>query len=308
MRKIILPLIFGAALFLNAGIPAQANIFKVYKARIEQNKEIKNTRAEIKDLFVKQLEYVNNKNYDKLFDLYSDNFVNNDGFNKKVYFKLIKDTWQSYPDVVYGTTIRDIQFEGNYAAVQTFETALATTHEEKDGIDAYGELTSVANSIYYLQKFGDNWQIVSEQVLSEKSALKYGDARFIKMDLTAPEVVNAGTSYTAALDIDLADDENAIASIDRQIIIYPTQKFEENFRKLSDENTLERMFIANKNNVNEYSMASIGIAKSEIYDETNVRVYVSGIAFLMTRVNVIPENKHIDMTAEENNKDAQETK
>lgn len=303
MRRILLPFIISIALTINTATPANAGFIALKKAEISKSRELKNTRKEIRDVFEKQLEYTNNKKIDKLSELYAESFVNSDGFNKKVYFKLIKETWETYPDIIYGTTIRDIQFEGNYAAIQTFETALATTHEKTDSVDAFGELSSFANSFYYLQKFGDKWQIVSEQVLSEKSALRYGDARFIKMDLNVPSIVNAGSSYTASLDVDLADDENAIASIDRQIIIHPSQRNEENFRNLSDENSLERLFYANKNNVNEYAMASIGLAKSETYEETKVRVYVSGIAFLMTRVNVIPENKHITLEDENAKKD-----
>ena len=152
-------------------------------------------------------------------------------------------------------------------------------------------MRSYANSIYYLKKFGDKWKIVSEQVLSEKSQLKYGDARFIKMDLTAPRVVNSGEEYTASLSFDLGENESAIASIDKQLVIHPLEKPDEVFR-------------ANANNINEYATASIGIAKAEPYDETRAQVYVSGIAFLMTRVNVVPENKFI--TEEDEN--AQKTK
>lgn len=303
MRRILLPFILSIAFTINLSAPVQAGFIALKKAQISQNREIKNTRAEIKEVFTKQLEYTNNKKIDKLSELYAENFVNTDGFNKKVYFKLIKETWESYPDIFYGTTIRDIQFDGNYATIQTFETALATTHEKTDAVDAFGELTSFANSIYYLQRFGDKWQIVSEQVLSEKSALRYGDARFIKMDLDVPAIVNAGSSYTASLNMDLSEDENAIASIDRQIIIHPTQKAEENFRNLSEEHSLERMFYSNKNNVNEYAIASVGIAKSETYEKTKVRLYVSGIAFLMTRVNIIPENKFITLEDENAKKD-----
>ena len=307
MKKLLLPLLIGTALTINFAPAAHAGFFAVQKARIEKSREAKNTKAELRDLFVKQLEYTNNKNLDKLSSLYAETFVNNDGFDKKVYFKLVKDTWKNYPDIMYGTTIRDIQFDGDYAYVQAYETALSTTEETVGSSQAYGELTSEANTIYYLQKFGKEWKIISEQVLNEKSALKYGDARFIKMDLNTPEIVNAGQAYTASLDLELSEDEDAIASIDRQIIIHPQQQSEESFRQISDDNTLERMFYANKNNVNEYTTASVGIARSEIYDKTKVRVYVSGVAFLMTRVNVIPQNKHITLE-EENEENAQQDK
>ena len=292
-RRFILPLIIGLAFVSIQTSPAHAGFLKTYKAQVSQNREFKNTRAQIKEVFELQDKYTNSHDLEKLSELYAESFVNSDGFGKKVYFKLIKDTWDTYSDIMYDTVIRDIQVNGNYATVQTFETALAVTHEQSETVDAYGELRSSANSIYYLQKFGQKWIITAEQILNEQSQLKYGDARFIKMDLKAPNIVSAGGEYTAALDIELGDNEGAIASIEKQEIIHPLDQPKEIFRQLSGENDLERIFKANTKNINEYATASIGIAKAVPYDETKSRVYVSGIAFLMTRVNVIPENKFI---------------
>lgn len=292
-RRFILPLIIGLAFVSIQTSPAHAGFLKTYKAQVSQNREFKNTRAQIKEVFELQDKYTNSHDLEKLSELYAESFVNSDGFGKKVYFKLIKDTWDTYSDIMYDTVIRDIQVNGNYATVQTYETALAVTHEQSETVDAYGELRSSANSIYYLQKFGQKWIITAEQILNEQSQLKYGDARFIKMDLKAPNIVSAGGEYTAALDIELGDNEGAIASIEKQEIIHPLDQPKEIFRQLSGENDLERIFKANTKNINEYATASIGIAKAVPYDETKSRVYVSGIAFLMTRVNVIPENKFI---------------
>ena len=302
-KRFILPLILSIAFLSIHSEPAHAGFLKTYKAQIVQNREYINTISQIKEVFELQDKYTNSHNLDKLSELYSENFVNTDGFGKKVYFELIKNTWETYSDIIYGTVVRDIQVNGDYATVQTFETALATTHEQSETLDAFGELRSSANSIYYLQKFGNKWLITAEQILNEESQLKYGDARFIKMDLKAPNMVSAGQEYSASLDIELGEDESAIASIENQEIVHPIGKPKEIFRQLGENNELERLFKANKKNINEYATASIGIAKTVPYDETRSRVYVSGIAFLMSRVNVIPENKYI--TEEED--DAQKT-
>ncbi len=300
MKKIfILPLILTLALANAFAQPANAGFVRNFKTKISVNREIKTTRDALKDVFKKQDEYTNNHELEKLSSLYSDKFINSDGFDKKIYFKLIEDTWETYPDITYTTEIRDIRINGNFAVVQTYETAYATTHEVSDTIDAYGELSSTANSMYYLQKAGSQWVIFAEQVLDEKSQLRYGDARFVKMDLNAPKIVHAGDEYSASLNIQLDDDETAVASIDTQEIIHPVGKPDEAFRNLSNQNQLERVFKANTKNINEYATASIGIAKAEPYDEQYSKVYVSGIAFLMTRINVIPANKFI--TLEEDN-------
>ncbi len=298
MKKLVLPLILSLAFMSVQAEPASAGFVDNYKAKLAIKKEFKNTKQQIWDVYENQDKFTNEHKLEKLSELYAENFINADGFDKKVYFQLIKETWESYPDIAYDTVIRDIQIDGNYATVQTLETALATTTEYSKTIEAYGELRSYANCIYHLQKFGQKWLITSEQVLNEKSQLKYGDARFVKMNLSTPQIVNAGDEYTASLEIELDGDETAVASIDSQPIIHPLAEPEEAFRNLTADNQLERIFRANKDNINEYVTASIGIAKAEPYDNTQSRVYVSGIAFLITRVNVIPKNEFIKIEEE----------
>ena len=75
--------------------------------------------------------------------------------------------------------------------------------------------------------------------------------------------------------------------------VYPQVKCDEVFRKLPEDQVLERVFKANTENLNEYTVASVGITRTEPESESVVRVYMSGLAILMTRVNVIPQNKFI---------------
>ena len=55
--------------------------------------------------------------------------------------------------------------------------------------------------------------------------------------------------------------------------------------------------------MNEYAVASVGITRAENYSPDKVRVYMGGLAFIMTRVNVIPENKYLKFDADQNDKD-----
>jgi len=304
MKRVILPLILSIALLSIPQTSAEAGIFSNYRAKVTHNKELKNTQAKIKEIFVRQDEYTNDHDIKGLSSLYAQNFINNDGFNKDVYFSLIEKTWQNYPSIMYDSKIKEIRLSDDYATVYAYETASATTLEQTENIQAYGELRSVANTIYHLKKTGDKWLIVAEEILNEKSQLKYGDARFIKMDLSAPELINSGEEYTAFLNMELTDDESAVATIDRQEIIHPLKEADEAFRQLTEENQLERVFRANNKNINEYATASIGIAKAETFDKSKTRVYLSGVAFLMTRVNIIPKNEYITIE----DKDAQTDK
>lgn len=259
------------------------------KAPVQYAKIEKISYKEIEDLFATQDKYVQKYDVESLKKLYSENFTNNDGYPKDVYFSLVKETWETYPDITYKTKIKSIKVNGNYAVVETQETAVATTKEE-DLIPAMGELNSLSNCRYHLEKLSDHWVITGEDVLDEYSTLKYGDARFVKMNLSAPEMIKAGTPYTAKLSVDLPAEQVVIASINREKIVNPAPKPDEKFRKLSEEQVLERMFTSNTENLNEYNVAAIGITKAVPVSEDNVRVFMNGLAFIMTRVNVVPKN------------------
>ena len=307
MKKLLLPLIISAVIFSGAIQPAQARLFNSTITAIEQSREINATFKAIRNVIKIQNDYCNKRDYDSLYSLYKEDFINNDGFTKEVYFKLIKDTWKSYPDISYTTEIKSINITNNYAAVEAYEYAVATSKENIEELEIVGELHGFAHTVYYLEKIGKNWKIASENIIEEKTSLSYGDARYLSINLNAPEQVGAGKSYSTNLTINVPDDSVVVASIGQEKITYPQSRSEEVFRRLNDDNTLERMFTANSDNTNEYNIASVGITRAAIPDEDNpqnIKIYMSGIAFVMTRVNVVPVNKFIkleDNKAEDKN-------
>lgn len=293
MKKLSV-LIMTALLFCSAcSLPSQANIFTVQKARIEQNRINKATYNDIKKVIDQQSAYTNKYDLKGLATLYADDFVNSDGFNKDVYFKLIEETWDIYPDIVYKTDIKNIEFSDNFATVFVNETAIATSKEEIGDFTAIGELYSTSQCVYHLEKQGAKWLINSEKIIEETSTLKYGDARYTNIELNAPKQIGAGKYYTVTLKVDAPKDNVVIASINKENIVYPQTKSDDAFRKMPDDNILERVFLSNKNNVNEYAVASVGITRAENYSDNQIRVYMGGLAFIMTRINVVPENKYI---------------
>lgn len=299
MKKLLTIIAIGTIALAGIQEPANAqNFFAQKRAEIQRMKEYNSTVKDIKSVITRQEKYSNKFQLEELSSLYAGDFVNADGFNKEVYFKLIKDTWKTYPDISYTTKIKNIEFSGNYATVEVDETAVATSKDEVGDLVAIGELYSTADSIYYLEKIGSKWLISSEQVLKETSSLKYGDARYTNIELSSPTQIKSGQSYTATLKVDAPSDSVVVASINQEEITYPQKTRDEVFRKMPEDNILERVFVANKNNINEYTVASVGITKSEIYDSTKVRVYMGGLAFIMTRVNVVPENNFIKLEDE----------
>lgn len=296
MKKKLSVLLITALLFSIAlTLPGQANILTTQKARIEQNRINRATYNDIKKVIDQQSVYTNKYDLKGLATLYAKDFVNSDGFNKDVYFKLIEETWKTYPDITYKTEIKNIEFSDNYATVFTNEVAIATSQEEIGDLTAIGELYSTSQCVYYLEKQGAKWLINSEKIIEETSTLKYGDARYINIELNAPKQIGANKDYTTTLKVDAPKDSVVIASINKENIVYPQTKSDDAFRKMPDDNILERVFLSNKDNVNEYAVASIGITRAENYTDNQIRVYMGGLAFIMTRINVIPENKFIKL-------------
>lgn len=297
MKKISV-LIFSA-LLLTSICPVQAGIVATQKAKIEQNRVYKINYNDIKAVINQQTVYTNKYDLDGLSSLYAKDFTNSDGFNKEVYFKLIKETWETYPDIIYKTHINNIEFSDNYATVVVDETAIATSKETVGELSVIGELYSTSKCVYFLEKQGTKWVISSEKILDETSTLKYGNARYSKIELSAPKQIGANQDYTATLKVTAPKDSAVIASISKENIVYPQTKAEDAFRRLTGDNILERVFHSNSENVNEYTVASVGITRAEpTYTPDEVRVYMGGLAFIMTRVNVVPKNKFVKIEDE----------
>lgn len=278
--------------------PAEAGIISLHKSRAEQNRLYKSAYNDVKRVIDQQTVYTNKYDLDGLSSLYAKEFVNSDGFDKEVYFKLIKETWETYPDISYKTQINKIEVGENYATVYVDEVAVATSKETVEELTVIGELYSTSKCVYYLEKQGSKWLISSEKVLDETSTLKYGDARYADIKLNVPKQIGAGKEYTASLNVVTPVDSVIIASISKENIVYPQTKSEDAFRKLTDNSVLERVFTSNKNNVNEYAVASVGVTRAESVSDTQARIYMGGLAFIMTRINVIPENKFIQTESE----------
>lgn len=291
MKRIISSILIGLFVFVNLYTPAEAGFFSDKKSEIIQNYQDRTAERTIRKILEKQTKFASKHDYTGLFNLYAQDFVNTDGFTKDVYFKLIQDTWTSYPDITYTTDIKNITVDGHTASAEVYETSLATTTQLNEGVKLFGELHSYSNGVYYFKKIKNKWLISGEKVYNEKSFLKYGDTRFINMDLISPEKVTPNQYYTASLKVDLPENAFAIASIGRDEITYPQDQAAEVFRRLPEDNILERMFYANKNGKNEYNVASIGVSKSEQITPEKIRVYIAGLAFIMTRVNVEDEVK-----------------
>lgn len=255
-----------------------------------------NDTREIKSMLRSQVRYANRANFDKFIATYDKNYINADGFNLETYSELVKDIWNTYDKINYEIKVKSINVADNIANVVVAETSTADipVSAKMNGI-----LRSESDSIYHLKKENGEWKVASDEVLKETTSMLYGDAKNLDIKLTAPEKINAGEEYTASLEFNPPADVIAIASIASDKVEYPQKPAKEVYRKLPDDNILERIFVSNSENANEYVVASIGLTKADIED-LNIKLSLTGFGYKIIRVNVI--HKAMEEEQDEQNK------
>ena len=254
----------------------------------------------VRSLLNSQIKYANKNNFDKFIATYDTNYQNGDGYDLDIYSKLVKELWENYDNIKYSIKIKDIKFESDgTAVVSLIETSVADIPVTKK---MSGVLKSEADSVYYLKKINGKWKVVSDKINDEVTSMLYGDAIDLDIKLTAPHEVTPGYEYTASLEFDPPRDTFAIASIAKDKVEYPQKQAKEVFRKLPEDHILERLFIANSDNANEYVIASIGLTKADIKD-MSIKLSLTGFGYQIIRVNVVdkPEKEEL-----KDNKDVKE--
>ena len=241
------------------------------------------TRA-IKYVLNSQVKYANKENFNKFISTYAQNYTNADGLTLDSYSKLVNEIWQTYDKIKYDIKINNITIENDIATVNLTEysTANIPVSNNLDGL-----MKSESESVYKLKKSGGKWKVFYDSVNSETTSMLYGDAKKLNIKLTVPDNVTENTEYTASLEFIPPAGSIAVASIAKEIITYPQIQPKEVFRKLPEDNILERLFIANSSNHNEYIVASIGLTKADVND-LSIKISLNGFGYYITRVNVVP--------------------
>ncbi len=279
----------------------KSTIFKNYlTARGVDAREVK----QIKEFLADLNKYSNAHDIKNLKTLYSKDFLNTDGFDYTTFFAMIEETFKSYKDITYSTEVKNIKVIGDWAIVELTDITKATLKrtEGEFTLSDDGDLEGLCNYVLYLRKENDEWVIVSDNILSEETSLKYGEAKNIAIKLQSPLTIRKDSEYTIGLYMEYPKDAFVLASLNTEEIAYPPQDPNEVYRKLPSDGFLERIVRANKDGKNEYAVASVGITKLalEANSMTTIRFQMSGMAFVMKRVNVIKNTQNgISKRAEE---------
>lgn len=262
-------------------------------------------QSQVENFIKKYNRYSETNKIEKLKELYSDSYVNNDGFDKNTIFKLMKEAADLYKNVKYTTTVDEIKINGSNAVVSVHETAVGETSEKTDKFDGSGLIESEMNYVNYLRKENGEWKLLATDVRNEKVALKYGEAKNLEVIVNAPECVAGGSEYEVSVktNFDLKNDdfihENddeaieyispdglfMVGSITNDLIKYPQSASNDVLRAFKAEE-LARILKSNKEGYNEYATVSIGITRAHI-KPPSVVINMTGMAIVMSRVNTI---------------------
>ncbi len=280
-------------------IDDESEEFDIIKKISLRDKFKRSPEAQINSFFKKYNKYSSKNNIEKLKELYTDDYINNDGFNKETIFKMMEMASGAYKDVSYFTEIESIKVSGNYAVVKAYEIAKGETIKEVERLKDTGSILSEIYYTDYLKKEGNKWKIMASEINSEKVELKYGEAKNIIVDVSAPKTVPEGSEYEVSMKAQTPAGVFVVGSIVNEPIVYPQVQSKDVFRTVKSE-TLSRILHANKDKNNEYATISLAITRAKI-EPPSVAIDMTGMAFIMSRVNVLSVNSNVKFDKEAEN-------
>jgi ketosteroid isomerase-like protein len=255
----------------------------------QEDKDRQIDRADIEKILNSIEEQWNAHNLDTVMDFYADDYINNDGLDKKAVSALTQDFWKTYPDAKSFSKVKQIRIEGNFATIESRDMASGSTAKEVAGIPNKGDLKSISEGQLYMKKVGNNWKIIGDRIDFEKVRVSFGMAKNLKASFSAPEQVKSGRQFSAKLEVDLPSNVTAVGSITSQPLEYPQAQPPDVWKPI-DGPVLERILPANSANRNELLMATIGITNPG-------HSSLLGLEFLTRRLNVVPYVPESDSVA-----------
>jgi ketosteroid isomerase-like protein len=132
----------------------------------------------------------NKQDLDAVMQFYAVGFTNSDGLTKAQLKEGLQDLWKRYKQLQYRTEITKWELKGDRLVAETITRVQGVKSADND--DFKLEATLTASQTY--QKVDNKWQIVSQQILSEKSSLTSGE-RPPEVSLRLPEIIGVGRQY-----------------------------------------------------------------------------------------------------------------
>jgi ketosteroid isomerase-like protein len=233
----------------------------------------------------------NHHDLDGVIRHYAPSFSSGDSLSVKDIRGLIQDTWTMFPDIRYESQILEIRINGNWATVESIDTAIASAKVDPVVSAKPGTMKSRSRGMLYLHRIGKSWEIISDATLYEKATIVYGPFENVNVDLETPEQVFSGDAYTAKVKVGVPSGNIAFATLSQEPLTYPQHASKDKFRTLSSDKTdLERVFKANATNNNEVVTATVGFTEIGQDDQERPTINLKGIMTIVKRVNVTPKS------------------
>ena len=273
--------------------PAQAGLSG--KKDLSQNSEVQyvqKSEKEIKNILLKQVELSNKQDWETMQSYYAPDYRNSDAFDKNTTFAIIRENYTIYDDLKISLKINSIDVKGKFAVADVNEFA-TKDNLKRDDIEYKGKLNAKARTVYYFENINGKWLITSEYSVYENNIITFGETDYSGVVLEIPMSVPAGEQYTATLKIDnLPNTAVVMGSITKSDAIYPipVEDDSDDSYRIFEDTKLERILYANKDNINEYVSGTLGITRSKPLPNGDFKLYLSGLALVMGKVNVIPQN------------------
>ncbi len=292
---------------------------KTFFAQKKEQRKIEGQKREdireIKKVISLLTKYSNEHDSQKLATLYDKKYRSFDGFNYDTLIKMLDETFDSYENISYKSDLQSINLYGDKAVVNLVDTteAVIASKNMKMSLEKIpadidlrtGYLEGVCNYAIYLQKINDEWKIIGDNIISEVTSVKYGAARKYPMEFIAPLDVAKDSEYCLTLKMPVKRGVSIAASLGKERILYPSAEPKDVFRKVPKDGILERVVRSNKDGFNEYAIASVGITNTTISpDFRSLTISMSGLAFLMQRVNLYNDINPVSEVKEDKKQDS----
>lgn len=294
MRKIVFSLSLITALATSAVLPVVSYAAKPAPSsamRLETPKAELQDITAVQDVLRDLMAASNRHDMEAVLKHYSPNFISGDSLSLKDIRGLIQDTWKMFPDIKYDSQILEIRINGDWATVESIDTATATAKVDPVISTKPGTMKSRSRGMLYLHRLGKQWEILSDATLYEKATITYGPFENVNIDVETPEQVFSGEPYTAKVKVGVPSGNIAFATLSQEALTYPQHTSKDKFRTLSSDKTdLERIFKANATNNNEVVTATVGFTEIGQDDQDRPTINLKGILTVVKRVNVTPKS------------------
>lgn len=259
--------------------------------------------ASIRQFMARLNDAANRHDVDALLKHYAPDYISADGYNLTQLKQLLQDTWATYPEIVYTSDIVRIRVQGDTATVESNERSEAPLTVLKDmPVGGAGKLTTTSQTLTYLKKVAEGWEVSHEEIINEESRVEYGKHEKVRVNLEAPDQVFQGEQYEARVASDLPKTVFAIANLTQDFLSFPLIKSQSGFRNMTPvQPELSRVFTAGggsssfgplkvslptRHTLNE--MVTATLALSELVQGENglPSIQVIGLVSVSKRVNV----------------------